>query len=43
MNLMCESHERTSHPYISICTQAGLKYEKAIPVNALQTLLAFRK
>jgi len=43
MTVMCESYERSSIEFISLCLNAGLKYESTIPLNQLQSILIFQK
>lgn len=43
MTAMCESYERTSAQYISLCNQAGFYFENQVPLNELQTVLIFKK
>ena len=43
MTVMCESHERTSIKYISLCENSGFHFESIIKLNELQTILTFKK
>lgn len=43
MTVMCESHERTSIQYISLCENSGFHFESTIKLNELQTILTFKK
>ncbi|RAR46476.1 methyltransferase [Flavobacterium lacus] len=43
MTAMCESHERTSSAYISLCENAGFQLESELKLNELQTILIFKK
>lgn len=43
MTAMCESFERTSNQYISICENAGFQLTSAVKLNDLQTILIFKK
>ncbi|NJN78884.1 MAG: hypothetical protein HC803_11640 [Saprospiraceae bacterium] len=43
MSAMCESHERTSAQYISICENAGFQFNSETKLNELQTILLFKK
>ena len=43
MTAMCESHERSSSEYISLCENAGFQFENELKLNELQTILIFNK
>ncbi len=43
MLVMCESHERTSEQYKLLCQNVNFIFETQIKLNALQTILIFRK
>lgn len=43
MSAMCESYERTSAQYISICENAGFQFNSETKLNELQTILIFKK
>jgi hypothetical protein len=43
MTVMCESYERTSTQYISLCENAYFHFESEIKLNELQTILIFKK
>lgn len=43
MTAMCESYERTSAQYISLCERVGFKFDSDSRLNELQTILIFRK
>lgn len=43
MTAMCESYERTSIQYISLCENAGFHFENEAKLNELQTILIFKK
>jgi C-methyltransferase len=43
MTAMCESYERTSAQYISICEVVGFHLDNEINLNELQTILTFKK
>lgn len=43
MTAMCESYERTSIQYISLCENAGFYFENETKLNELQTILIFKK
>jgi len=43
MTAMCESYERTSTQYISLCEKAGFHFFSNAKLNALQTILIFKK
>lgn len=43
MAAMCESYERTSDQYISLCKNAGFKVNSEVKLNELQTILIFKK
>jgi len=43
MTAMCESYERTSIQYISLCENEGFKFESVNKLNELQTILIFKK
>jgi hypothetical protein len=43
MTAMCESYERTSTQYISICENACFQYDSETTLNELQTVLIFKK
>jgi len=43
MTAMCESYERTSIQYISLCEHAGFHFESETKLNELQTTLIFKK
>ncbi len=43
MTAMCESFERTSIQYISLCKSAGFHFDSETKLNELQTILIFKK
>lgn len=43
MTAMCESYERTSAQYISLCENAGFHFSTTVKLNELQTILIFKK
>ena len=43
MSVMCESFERTSVQYISLCEGVDFRYIKDLKLNDLQTILIFKK
>jgi C-methyltransferase len=43
MSAMCESYERTSAQYISLCENAGFQFFRETKLNDLQTILIFKK
>lgn len=43
MSAMCESYERTSIQYISLCENVGFQFESEKKLNELQTILIFKK
>lgn len=43
MTVMCDSYERTSTEYISLCEYAGFKFFRETQLNELQTILIFKK
>lgn len=43
MTVMCESYERTSAQYISLCENAGFRFNRETKLNELQTILIFKK
>lgn len=43
MTALCGSYERTSHEYISLCRSAGFYFESDAKLNALQSVLTFKK
>lgn len=43
MSAICESHERTSTQYISLCENAGFQFNSETKLNELQTILIFKK
>lgn len=43
MSAMCESYERTSVQYISLCENAGFQFNRETKLNELQTILIFKK
>ena len=43
MTAMCESYERTSIQYISLCKNAGFQFDSEAKLNELQTILIFKK
>jgi hypothetical protein len=43
MTAMCESYERSSSEYISLCEVVGFKYVSETKLNDLQTILSFKK
>ncbi|MBE7510509.1 MAG: hypothetical protein HS118_09980 [Bacteroidia bacterium] len=43
MTAMCESYERTSFQYISLCVNVGFQFYSETQLNELQTILTFRK
>jgi C-methyltransferase len=43
MSAMCESYERTSAQYISLCENAGFQFNCETILNELQTILIFKK
>jgi hypothetical protein len=42
MSAMCESYERTSAQYISLCENAGFQFNSENKLNELQTILTFK-
>lgn len=42
MTAMCESYERTSIQYISLCENAGFQFKRETKLNELQTILIFK-
>lgn len=43
MTAMCESYERTSTQYISLCKNVGFQFDSETKLNELQTILIFKK
>lgn len=43
MTAMCESYERTSAQYISLCENADFQFNSETKLNDLQTILIFKK
>lgn len=43
MSAMCESYERTSAQYISLCENTGFQFNSKSKLNELQTILIFKK
>jgi hypothetical protein len=43
MTVMCQSFERTSTAYISLCEAVSFKYIQSKKLNELQTILTFKK
>lgn len=43
MTVMCESYERTSLQYISLCKSVGFQFENETKLNELQTILTLKK
>jgi hypothetical protein len=43
MTAMCESYERTSAQYISLCENLGFQFDSETKLNELQTILIFKK
>lgn len=43
MTAICESYERTSTQYISLCENAGFCFKSETKLNELQTILTFKK
>ncbi|MBL7882867.1 MAG: hypothetical protein JNL69_02280 [Bacteroidia bacterium] len=43
MTAMCESYERTSIQYISLCKNVGFQFDCETKLNELQTILIFKK
>ena len=43
MSAICESYERTSIQYISLCKNVGFQFESETKLNELQTILIFKK
>jgi len=43
MTAMCESYERTSTQYISLCENVGFQFLSETKLNELQTILMFKK
>lgn len=43
MTVICESFERTSNEYIDLCESVGFALECITPLNALQSILIFKK
>lgn len=43
MTAMCESYERTSIQYISLCEDVGFQFDCETKLNELQTILIFKK
>lgn len=43
MTVICESHERTSLEYISLCENSGFQFVSESNLNELQTILTFIK
>lgn len=43
MTAMCESYERTSTQYISLCKNVGFQLDRETRLNDLQTILIFKK
>jgi hypothetical protein len=43
MTVMCQSFERTSTAYISLCEAVGFKFIESKKLNELQTILILKK
>lgn len=43
MSAMCESYERTTEEYTSLCFREGFAYQSQLKLNHLQTILIFQK
>jgi hypothetical protein len=43
MTVICESYERTSTQYISLCKNVGFQFDIEKRLNDLQTILIFKK
>lgn len=43
MTAICESYERTSKEFITLCEYVGFNYESETQLNELQTVLTFKK
>ncbi len=43
MTVMCESFERTSTQYVSLCKNAGFQFDSETQLNELQNILIFKK
>jgi C-methyltransferase len=43
MTAMCESYERPSSQYISLCENVGFQFDSETNLNELQTILIFKK
>jgi hypothetical protein len=43
MTAMCESYERTSDQYISLCEKSGFQFHSETKLYELQTILIFKK
>lgn len=43
MTTMCESYERTSTQYISLCENVSFQFDSETKLNELQTILIFKK
>lgn len=43
MTAICESYERTSTQYISLCKNVGFQFDSETKLNDLQTILNFKK
>lgn len=43
MTAICESHERTSDQYITLCENTGFQFNSETKLNELQTILIFKK
>ena len=43
MTAICESYERTSSQYISLCENVGFQFDSETNLNELQTILIFKK
>jgi C-methyltransferase len=43
MTAMCESYERSSATYIQLTESVGFRFETAVKLNELQTILIFKK
>ena len=43
MTAMCESYERISAQYISLCKNVGFQFDSETKLNELQTILIFKK
>lgn len=43
MTAMCESYERTSTQYISLCENVSFQFDSETKLNELQTILIFKK